>query len=102
MKHFNLLFIFAMATKITFAQNPDSFLWLEEVENPKALEWVENWNEKSLDVLTTQPDYENLYEKNLEILNSTDRIAEPAIVENLFTISGKTSNTSVEFGGGPD
>ena len=79
MKHLHLLFIFAMATKLTFAQSEDPYFWLEEVENPKALEWVETWNEKSLDVLSSQPDYENLYEKNLEILNSTDRIAEPAI-----------------------
>ncbi|MCA1760115.1 MAG: hypothetical protein LC658_10130, partial [Bacteroidales bacterium] len=79
MRHLHLLFIFAMATKLTFAQSEDPYFWLEEVENPKALEWVETWNEKSLNVLSSQPDYENLYEKNLEILNSTDRIAEPAI-----------------------
>ncbi|WP_372947712.1 prolyl oligopeptidase family serine peptidase [Mariniphaga sp.] len=79
MKHLHIMLIFAMATKITFAQSPDSYQWLEEVENEKALEWVETWNEKSLNVITSQPDYENLYEKNLEILNSTDRIAEPSI-----------------------
>ncbi len=82
MKHLHLLLIFAMATKITFAQSGDPYYWLEEVENPKALDWVENWNKKSLDVLSSQPGYAGLYEKNLEILNSTDRIAQPAIHGN--------------------
>jgi len=79
MKSNFLLLIFCMAVHINFAQNTDPYQWLEEVESPKALEWVENWNKKSLEVLSSQPGYDALYEKNLEILNSTDRIAEPAI-----------------------
>lgn len=79
MKHIVTLIILAMAAKLVMAQNDDPYLWLEEVENPKALNWVETWNEKSLDVLSSQPGYDALYEKNLEILNSTDRIVEPSI-----------------------
>ena len=82
MKPFHLLLIFAMATKITFAQVLDPYQWLEEVENPKALKWVEAWNNKSQEVLSSQPVYNELFEKNMEILNSTDRIAEPAIIGN--------------------
>ena len=33
--------------QINFAQENDPFLWLEEVEGKKALEWVEKWNEKT-------------------------------------------------------
>ncbi len=62
-----------------FSQNDDSFLWLEEVENPKALEWVEGWNKKSLEVIKGQPGYQAVYDKNLEIYNSDERIADPAI-----------------------
>jgi prolyl oligopeptidase len=79
MKHIVSLIISIMAGYFVMAQNNDPFIWLEEVENEKALEWVEKWNQKSLDVLSVQPGYENLFEKNLEILNSTDRIAEPSI-----------------------
>ena len=66
-------------TQINFAQEKDPFLWLEEVEGKKALEWVEKWNEKTLDILTTQPGYEEMFQKNMEIYNSTERIADPSI-----------------------
>lgn len=79
MKHIVTLIILTMAAQLVKAQNDDPYIWLEEVENPKALKWVESWNEKSLEFLSSQPDYDALYEKNLEILNSTDRIAEPSI-----------------------
>ncbi len=75
------LIIMALVTKTGFTQD-DQYLWLEEVENPKALEWVEQWNEKTLDVLTSQKDYQSIYDKNLEIYNSTDRIADPVIYGN--------------------
>ncbi|MGE0019523.1 MAG: hypothetical protein AB7S72_07645 [Draconibacterium sp.] len=35
-----LLIIISLISMTTFAQE-DKYLWLEEVENPKALEWVE-------------------------------------------------------------
>ncbi|PIF06367.1 MAG: S9 family peptidase [Draconibacterium sp.] len=57
----------------------DPYLWLEEVENPKALEWVQTWNEKSLDVLKNWKNYNKVFEKNLEIYNSDERIADPVI-----------------------
>ncbi len=83
MKKLSLLIIL-MATMIqtNFAQDNDPYQWLEEVENEKALSWVEDWNEKTLDVLTSQPAYQRMYEKDLEIYNSTDRIADPAIYRN--------------------
>ena len=58
---FTLLIIM---TQFSFAQQ-DPFLWLEEVENEKALDWVNQWNEKSLNVLMNQPDYQNIFDKNL-------------------------------------
>ncbi len=70
--------IMAILTKVNIAQE-DPYLWLEEVENPKALEWAEQWNKKTLDVLKSQKNYQSIYEKNLEIYNSTDRIADPMI-----------------------
>jgi prolyl oligopeptidase len=72
------LLIIAFMTLTTFAQE-DKHLWLEEVENPKALEWVEKWNEKSLTVLKSQKNYQTIYDKNLEIYNSDERIADPSI-----------------------
>lgn len=68
-----------MATQMIIAQEADPYQWLEEVEAPKALEWVEEWNDKSIGVISSQPGYNDIYEKNLDILNSTDRIANPGI-----------------------
>jgi prolyl oligopeptidase len=79
-----ILILLAVMTHLSSAQNTDPYLWLEEVENPKALDWVEQWNKKSLDVLTGQPDYKNIYNNNLEIYNSTDRIPTPAIYGNFI------------------
>ncbi|MEN8118318.1 MAG: prolyl oligopeptidase family serine peptidase [Bacteroidota bacterium] len=62
----------------------DPYLWLEDIDAEKSLEWVEKWNEKSLQVLTSQPGYKSIYEKNLEIYNSTDRIAAPSIYGDLI------------------
>lgn len=74
----SLLIIISLLSMTTFAQE-DKYLWLEEVENPKALEWVEGWNKKSLESIKGQPGYESIYNKNLEIYNSDERIADPAI-----------------------
>lgn len=82
MKHLVTLTILAMVTQLIMAQNNDPYLWLEKVDDDKALEWVEEWNKKSLATLTSQPDYENIFGKNLEILNSVDRIADPTIRGN--------------------
>ena len=80
MKKTLLLFgVIVIFTQMNMAQETDPYLWLENVDAEKSLEWVEQWNKKSLDVLTSQPDYQNIYEKNLEIYNSTDRIADPTI-----------------------
>ena len=76
-----ILLIIAFVSFTTFAQK-DKYLWLEDVENPKALEWVKQWNEKSLSVLKGHKNYQAVYDKNLEIYNSDERIPEPAIYGN--------------------
>lgn len=68
MKNYFLLFIIIMLAKFTFSQDTDIYQWLEEVENPKALEWAETWNKKSKDAIKSHPGYNDLFEKNLEIL----------------------------------
>jgi prolyl oligopeptidase len=80
MKQYVLLSLIVMVTHVMYAQNStDPYQWLEEVDDTKSLEWVNNWNEKSVEVLTSQPSYTSIYNKSLEILNSTDRIADPGI-----------------------
>ncbi len=64
----------------TWSQEPDDpYLWLEEVRGEKALEWVKTRNEATLGVLKAQPEFQENYDKALEILNSNVRIPYPQI-----------------------
>lgn len=52
----------------------DPFLWLEEIEGPRALAWARAENDKTLGVLQSDPRYRRLYEEALTILQRKDRI----------------------------
>ncbi len=63
----------------------DPFMWLEEVEGERALEWVASRNATTLETLGAHPEYEQLFVDALEILNSDERIAYPSIMgEHLY------------------
>ncbi|MFJ6025307.1 prolyl oligopeptidase family protein [Brevundimonas sp. NPDC092305] len=55
----------------------DPYLWLEEVEGERAMEWVRAHNERSLGVLRSDPRYEGLHQQALEIVQARDRIPSP-------------------------
>ncbi len=55
----------------------DPFLWLEEVQGQRALEWVKAQNAKTLAALEKDPRFEPFRTQALEILTATDRIPEP-------------------------
>ena len=61
------------------ADTEDPWMWLEDVEGEKALNWVEERNQESLGVLEKLPTYQPMFDSNLEIYNSSDRIAYPSI-----------------------
>jgi prolyl oligopeptidase len=67
------------STHFMNAQDADPYQWLEDVEGKKSLEWVEAQNKSTFDILSKQPIYQSVYDKSLEIYNSTDRIAAPSI-----------------------
>ncbi|MEM9304246.1 MAG: prolyl oligopeptidase family serine peptidase [Pseudomonadota bacterium] len=66
---------FSAAAKDAGAEDP--YLWLEDVTGEKALEWVETFNSGSLGYLQGLDTYEPLFDRNLEIYNSDERIAYP-------------------------
>ncbi len=82
MKKVVFFILLTIMTKMTWAQD-DPYIWLENIDSEKSLDWVEKWNESTLNVLTRQPGYQQMYENILEIYNSDDRIADPAIYGNL-------------------
>ena len=67
-----------MADETNPAQDP--FLWLEGIEAEAALEWARGQNERSEGRLTSHPLFDSLHERNLEILNSDERIAFPSLM----------------------
>ncbi len=63
---------------ISMQAQEDPYIWLEDVDSDKSLEFVNAENKKTVDKLTSLPYYEEIYEKSLEIYNSTDRIEYPS------------------------
>jgi prolyl oligopeptidase len=78
-KRFILLTLTLMTTSAMAKDTEDPFLWLEEIEGEKALAWARERNAESLAVLENLPEYQRLYEKNLAVYDSQDRIAYPTI-----------------------
>ncbi len=70
--------IFAVAS-IALAADEDPYLWLEEVENEKALEWAKAKSEADTATFEAQPGYTEIYDTLVEIYNSRDRIPRPGI-----------------------
>jgi prolyl oligopeptidase len=77
---------FAIAFLITLcsvglaaATDEDPYLWLEEVEGQKALEWAEAKSAADTAVIEAVPEYAEIYAKLVEIYNSRDRIPSPGI-----------------------
>ncbi len=65
----------AAAIGATAVADDDPYLWLEEVEGEKALEWVEEQNKHSLGVLEADPRFERLMQSSLKDYNASDKIA---------------------------
>jgi len=57
----------------------DPYLWLEQVESPKALAWAEERSGKDIAVIEAVPEFRAIYEQLQEIYNSADRIPVPTI-----------------------
>lgn len=56
-------------------EDTDAYLWLEEIEGEKALNWVKEKSDAALDLFKPQPMFEETRQKALEILDSDKRIA---------------------------
>jgi len=73
------LFLFIIPNFIIGQNQEDKYLWLEEVDSEKSLDWVKAENKKTIDVLKAEPEFQGIYDKTLKIYNSKDRIAYPSI-----------------------
>lgn len=80
MKKYPFLLITALGISQTIQAQEDPYQWLEEVEGASALEFVAKQNEATFDQLSKEKNYQSIYDKSLEISNSSERIALPAIL----------------------
>ena len=67
-----------LAAPLCYSSDDDSYIWLEEVEDVKALEWAKNRSEKDTAVLEAVPEFREIYDELVEMYNSEDRIPTPA------------------------
>ncbi|OYX29449.1 MAG: S9 family peptidase, partial [Caulobacterales bacterium 32-69-10] len=82
MKAVVLGLVLAMTAGISNAQPAeaaDPFLWLEDVEGARALDWVRAQNARSLAGLEADKRYPELKDEALAIVNATDRIPMPGL-----------------------
>ena len=57
----------------------DPYLWLESIDDEKALEWVKKQNDDTVSHFKKNPDFAKFYDRCLQILNSDKRIFYPTI-----------------------
>ena len=52
----------------------DPYIWLEDINGARALEWVKAENERTLKIFQADPRYQTFYQRTLEVLEAQDRI----------------------------
>lgn len=58
------------------AREEDPYLWLEDIDGARAIDWVDKHNSVTERRLTALPDYNTLYRDALSVLDSSSRIPE--------------------------
>jgi prolyl oligopeptidase len=58
----------------------DPYIWMEEMQGARALEWVNKENARSLAILKGDARYEPAHQAALTIVNATDRIPFPGLI----------------------
>jgi prolyl oligopeptidase len=64
------------------ADTTDPYLWLEDIEGTKALDWVRAQNKISEEAFTKQPLYTQLRDRFLVVFNDRERVIYPDMVGN--------------------
>src|SRR5579859_7107207 len=56
---------------------PDNYLWLEDVNGARSMEWVKAENQKTAKVLEADPRFAEFQAQALKVLESPERLADP-------------------------
>ncbi len=73
-KVFPFMALSVLATSAFAHQDHDKFMWLENVEGVKAMQWVKEHNKTSIKEIEAYPKFDRLVENGLEVYNSKERI----------------------------
>ncbi|MEM9280790.1 MAG: prolyl oligopeptidase family serine peptidase [Verrucomicrobiota bacterium] len=76
---FVLLVIFSLFPAAPVASEEDPYLWLEEIEGEKALQWVKQRSREDTKELEAVAEFETIQKQLLDIFNSRDRIPSPDV-----------------------
>jgi prolyl oligopeptidase len=74
---FAIAIILLLGDSVRGQEKADPYLWLESIDGEKSFAWVHEHNDSTLAVLKQDPRFQKLYDRNLEVYNSADRIAYP-------------------------
>jgi len=69
-----------LAARAAAQATNDPYIWLEQVDSPRAMQWVHVENDKTLAVLENDPRYDKLYADALAIAEAKDRIPGPEMI----------------------
>jgi prolyl oligopeptidase len=62
------------------SSDDDPFQWLEDIHGEKAMAWVREQNARTTKALEGRPEYEAVYRRTLEILDSKEKIPTPELL----------------------
>ena len=79
MKKTTLLLLALLGLGQLISAQEDKYQWLEEIDGIKALEFVNAQNKVTIEKLSAEKDYQDIYDKSLAIYNSNERIPNPTI-----------------------
>src|SRR5258705_6581487 len=81
-----LLLLSAAAPRSLAAQQAESdpFIWLEDIDGRKSMDWVNAHNASTVAALGTTPLYQSIYARTKQILDSKNRIPYPSIVGDML------------------
>jgi prolyl oligopeptidase len=77
---FLILLTVLLSAALAVAETDDPYLWLEEVDGEKALEWVKARSDKDVAEIEAEPVFTPILTKLSEIYNSSDRIPYPGVM----------------------
>ena len=80
MRIYLIIILSVLISSQLFGQNiDDEYMWLEDIDGQRALDWVKAQNKRTVETLRRNPKFNEIDEKILKILNSDERIAYPEI-----------------------